>query len=280
MAKQDEKQRMRRRLQERAVDMAATNRWEEAIELNRQILTIGEDADTYNRLGKSYMELGRYQEAHDAYQQSIHLMPTNTIARKNIVRLDNLINRGVQASEPRKAAREQVDLRVFITETGRTAITSLVEVPRSPAVEALVSGEKMVFRVEGKKVLVLDSDEVVVGRLEPKLSQRLAELISGGNRYTAAIAQAESRQVRLLIREIYQHPSQRGRISFPGKLGEGTAIYSNLRYEDYSDEMIDDDDSGDDQDSIEEEYIGGEEEELGLDEIEQDIGDEDESAEE
>lgn len=280
MAKQDEKMRIRRRLQERAVELAAMNKWEEAVEANRQMLALGEDVDTYNRLGKAFMELGQYTESHDAYQNTLKLTPTNSIARKNIARLDALIARGFESGQASRRARQQVDLRMFITETGRTAITTLIDVPKGPAVDALITGEKMEFRVEGKTVYVVDSDGNTIGRLEPKLGQRLAELIGGGNRYLAAIAQSDPRIVRLLIRETYQDPSQRNRISFPGKLGEGATYVSSLRYEEYED-VLEDDDSSDDSDGGEEEFIGGdEEEELGLEEIDQDMGDDDEMNEE
>ena len=180
-----------------------------------------------------------------------------------------------------RSARQQVDLRLFITETGRTALTTLVDAQRNPAVDALVTGEKMDFKIEGKTVYVIDADRNVIGRLEPKLSQRLAELIGGGNRYISAIAQADMRQVRLLIRETYQDPSQRGRISFPGKLGEGAMYVSSVRYEDYDQDILDEDDSVEESETMEEEYLGGdEEEELGLDEIEQDMGDDDDGMEE
>ncbi len=280
MAKQDEKQRIRRKLQEKAIELAAMNRWEEAVETNRQILQLGEDPDTYNRLGKALMELGQFTEARDAYQHTLRLNPTNSIARKNVARLDALIARGFESGQVTRKARQQVDLRMFITETGRTAITTLIDVPRIPAVDALVTGEKMDFRVEGKTVYVIDADGTVVGRLEPKLGQRLAELINGGNRYVAAIAQADPRQIRLLIRETYQDPSQRNRISFPGKLGEGAAYVSSLRYEEYED-IVDDDESTDDDTGADDEFIGADdEEELGLEEIDQDLGDDDENMEE
>lgn len=280
MAKQDEKQRIRRRLQERAVEAAAINRWDEAAEINRQILLLGEDVDTFNRLGKALMELGQYTESHDAYQQAMRLIPTNSIARKNVARLEALLARGHGSGVANRKPRQQVDLRMFITETGRTAITTLIDVPRSSAVEALVTGEKMEFRVEGRMVYVVDADGTVIGRLEPKLGQRLAELINGGNRYLAAIAQSDPRTVRLLIRETYQDPSQRNRISFPGKLGEGAAYVSSLRYEEYED-VLDDDDGIDDDIGDAEDFGGGdEEEELGLEEIEQDMGDDDDSIEE
>jgi tetratricopeptide (TPR) repeat protein len=280
LARQDEKMRIKRRLQEKAIELAAMNKWEDAVEANRQILGLGEDPDTYNRLGKAFMELGQYTESHDAYQNTLKLIPTNAIARKNIARLDALIARGYDSGQASRRARQQVDLRMFITETGRTAITTLVDVPKGPAVDALITGEKMDFRVDGKTVYVIDSDGTVIGRLEPKLGQRLAELISGGNRYLAAIAQSDPRTVRLLIRETYQDPSQRNRISFPGKLGEGATYVSGLRYEEYED-VLEDDDSADDDAGGEEEFIGGEEEEeLGLEEIDQDMGDDDEMNEE
>ncbi|NJM05592.1 hypothetical protein HC891_04365 [Candidatus Gracilibacteria bacterium] len=280
MSRQDEKQRIRRRFQDRAVEAAAHNRWDEAAEINRQLLELGEDPDTYNRLGKAYLEIGSYGASHDAYSQTLRLNPTNTIARKNLTRLESLLAREGHAQVIR-SARQQVDLRMFITETGRTAMTVLIDVHRGPALEALVTGEKMEFRVEGRTVLVIDADGNVIGRLEPKLGQRLAELINGGNRYIAAIAQADPRQVRLLIRETYQDPSQRGRISFPGKLGEGTHYVASLRYDEFADDLLDDDDSADENETIDDEFISGdEEEELGLDEIEQDMGEEDDNLEE
>lgn len=284
LARHDERQRLRRRLQEQAIELAAHNRWSEALEINQKILTLGEDADTFNRMGKAYMELGRYSEAHDTYQQTLRLNPTNTIARKNLARLDALLARGVESAPQTRSARQQVDLRLFITETGRTALTSLVDVPRSSAVEALVTGEKMEFRVEGRNVIVVDADGNSIGRLPPKLGQRLAELLNGGNRYIAAIAQSDPRQIRLLIRETYQAPNQRGRISFPGKLSgtEGVSGYiPSLPYEYETDDLLEEEEVIDEPE-VENEYIGGEEEEeeIRLDSIEKDIGDEEDTVEE
>ena len=51
--------------------------------------------------------------------------------------------------------------------------------------------------------------------------------------------------LRVLIREAYQDPSQRGRVSFPGKLGESAlhgGYFAAARYDEYGDDMLDDDD--------------------------------------
>jgi tetratricopeptide (TPR) repeat protein len=284
LTKQDEKLRQRRRLQDQAVELAAKSRWQEAVDTNRQLLGLGEDADTFNRLGKAYFELGRLSEARDTYQHALRLNPSNTIAKKNLARIQELIVRFGESKAPVRTTRQLVDLRLFITETGKTALTTLVDVPRSAVIDAIVTGERVDLRLEGRSVLVLDVDGNVVGRLEPKLAQRMSELMSGGNRYATAVAHINSSQLRVLIREIYQHPSQRGRISFPGKLGEGALVGGYVtasRYDDYGEDLLEDeDDSIEEREEIEEETFGSDEEELGLDDIEQDLGEEEDGNEE
>ncbi len=279
MSKQDEKMRIRRRLQEKAIELAALNRWQEAVELNRQLLRVSEDAETYNRLGKALFELGKYAESHRAYQEALRLNASNPIARKNVARLESLLARGITEAPVNRSTRQQIDMRMFITETGRTALTALVDVQRGPAVDALITGEKVELRVDGKMVYVLDLDGNLIGRVEPKLSQRLVELINGGNRYLAAVVQSDSRNVRILIREIYQDPSQRGRVSFPGKLGEGATVLSSFRFDEYED-ALDEEELVEEPEALDEDFIGGdEEEEIGLDEIDQDIADDEEQLE-
>ncbi|MGQ9481395.1 tetratricopeptide repeat protein [Chloroflexus sp.] len=280
LSKQDEKMRIRRRLQEKAIELAAFNRWQEAADLNQQLLRVGEDVETYNRLGKALFELGKYADSHHAYQNALRLNSANPIARKNVARLEALLARGITEAPITRSTRQQVDMRMFITETGRTALTSLVDVQRGPAVDALITGEKVELRVEGKMVYVVDLDGNLIGRIEPKLSHRLVELINGGNRYLAAVVQSDSRNVRILIREVYQDPSQRGRVSFPGKLGEGATILSSLRFDDYED-VLDEEELVEEPETFDDDFVGSDdEEEIGLDEIDQDIGDDDDSIEE
>lgn len=283
MTKQDEKQRLRRRLQDYALQLAGSNRWTEAVEINQQILELGEDAATYNCLGKAYKEQGLYRDAQHAYQQTLQINPTNTIARKNLTCLDALMHLEVHQNRERQN-RQPVDLRLFVTEAGKTTVTTLVDVTRSQIIMALSTAEKVELSVSGRNVLVHDMDGEYIGRLEPRIGQRLAELINGGNRYLAVIVQTDTHQVRLLIREVFQDPGQRHRISFPGRLGDSMGLYGYTQSLDYdygSDEMLDEEEPVEEPDETETEYMGNEEEEeLGLDTIEKDIGDDDDNIEE
>ncbi|HEU5012121.1 MAG TPA: tetratricopeptide repeat protein [Roseiflexaceae bacterium] len=282
MAKhQDEKMRQRRRLQDQAIELASKSQWDEAVEVNQQIVELGEDADAFNRLGKAFFELGRLNDAREAYQNALRIMPSNLIAKRNVERLEDLIARHGDENRIDRTGRQLVDLRLFIAETGKTALTTLMDVQRAVA-NTLVTGEQVQLKIEGQYVLILNSHGEIIGRLEPKVAQRLSELMNGGNRYIAAVAQANGNQIRVLIRETFQHPSQRNRVSFPGKFSEGAlrGYYPTGSYEDYGEDLLDEEDSGDEPEEIEEEVFSHEEEELGLDDIEPDMGDDEDMNEE
>ena len=66
-------------------------------------------------------------------------------------------------------------------------------------------------------MLVRDGQGEYLGEVEPKYGLRLVKLINGGNKYVAAISSLGENKVKVIIREVYQHPSQAGRLSFPQK---------------------------------------------------------------
>ncbi len=269
--RQDERIRNRNRLVEQAINEAAQNRWATAIDLNQKALELGEDVETYNRLGKALQEVNRYRDALEAYQNTLRLAPSNVIARRNIARLEPLA-----ASEDTVEVRprELVDLRLFISETGKTGITTLTNITNPSVIAGLSSGERVELRKEGRVLNVYTTHDKLIGRVEPKLAQRLIELIDGGNRYAAAIAHIDDQRVRIVIRETFQHPSQRKKISFPGKLSGDIGAFRpyvrdyTLRYDfDSDDEDLDED-------------MEEEEEDEGLDDVSLDDVDGEEEADE
>ena len=80
------------------------------------------------------------------------------------------------------------------------------------------------------------------GEVEPKYGSRLTKLIKGGNKYVAAISSLAENKVKIIIREVYQHPSQAGRLSFPQKEKDSFRSYARknlLRHELEEEEHID-----------------------------------------
>ncbi|MCL5257059.1 MAG: tetratricopeptide repeat protein, partial [Chloroflexi bacterium] len=77
----EDKNKQRREWLQKAIEFAMNNQWEEAVKANKAILALSpDDAEAFNRLGKAYMSLRKWHEAHDAYQEAARLMPHNTIA--------------------------------------------------------------------------------------------------------------------------------------------------------------------------------------------------------
>lgn len=263
----EDRLRLKRLRSEKAIQLAMQNRWEEAVEINRQLLELfPNDVDTFNRLGKALLELSRYPEALEAYQQAATLDPTSTIAQKNIQRLTKLVEEHAPALPP-----TLLDPRVFIEESGRTVVTNLLDLGRPEVLAKFTAGDLLKLEVKGSTVVVRDLTDEVVGQLEPKLAQRLIRLLGMGNTYSAAVTSADETYVRVILRETHRDPSMGNRPSFPTTATDAGRPYTRDIYRYEADE---EDDEGGEEAEPEE---ARPEAELGMDEPaaeESDLGDE------
>ncbi len=240
---------LKRQGSEQAIQLALESKWEEAASLNKAILEAQpNDVDTWNRLGKALLELGRYREAHEAYGKSLGLDPVNSIAKRNLDRLA-----GLQDSEaPRREAVAKVAQDLFIEEVGKSGSTVLRNTPRE-TLATLTAGDEVYLRPENNSLQIANVNGDVLGSVEPKLGLRLMRLIQGGNQYAAAVKSLSEADVEVIIKETYRDPSQT-RLSFPATGGvEGVRPYikeSLLRLtDDDDDDLLDDDTEREDWDS-------------------------------
>ncbi len=221
----DERARLKRLLPERAIELAMQNRWSEAADINRKIIELyPSDADAYNRLGKALMEMGRYRDALATYQKAIELDPNNVIAKKNVERLVHLADKATASSKaaPPKQIKtgsdgETIQPNIFIEETGKTGLTTLVSLGKREVRLQVTAGDRVELRINGSALEVYDAEGRLLGSVEPRLAKRIITLSDGGNRYTAAATTVAENALSIIIRETYQHPSQRGKLSFPPK---------------------------------------------------------------
>jgi len=231
----DSTSRQRRQLSELAIAQSTQGEWEEAVASNRQLLELGGDTDAYNRLGKALAELGRHAEALTAYEQALERDATNRIAERNVARLRVIVageTARVGDGKPEKARAAH-----FIEEMGKTGHARLINSPPARQLAPLSPGDAVELTLEGG-LLVVRVGDLEIGQVEPRVGKRLATLIKGGNRYEAAITTVDRTEVRIIIHEVYTHPANFGKVSFPGTSGarvgdvrpymKGTA----LRYDD------------------------------------------------
>lgn len=218
----EEKARLRRELSKEAITLAMQSHWDEAVRVNRSILEVfPTDVEAMNRLGKALTELGQCAEARSAFKSALEVAPHNTIARRNLERLTLLRDGKARTrGEPKSVRPDQ-----FIEATGKAGTTMLVNLASGEKLAKLAAGDPVALNVRGN---VLSVDSVAgeyVGRVEPRLAARLVKLMEGGNKYTAAVTSNNAREVTIIIREVFQHPSQHGRIAFPAKGIEGFRPY-------------------------------------------------------
>jgi len=216
---------LRQRRSKQAVELAMQGRWREAVVVNQSLVeSFPGDVSAYNRLGRAYMETGDVSHASKAYNRALELDPYNTIARKNLDRLSRLRETVVSAQDG-----SQVEPLNFIEETGKAGVVNLYYPGLPEILDKMVAGDRVYLKAEGSKLAVENGRGEYLGQVGPKHNQRLIRLMAGGNEYTAAVISSEEDNVRIIIREVYQHPSQAGRLSFPAKEFKSPRPYLSSR---------------------------------------------------
>ena len=212
--------RQRKEMAKRAIAMAMQNRWPEAVETNTAILSdFPEDLEAYNRLGKAMSEQGRVGEAKDAFQRALDISPHNSIARKNLDRLMKVEDADVGSGAGVGRAGH-----TFIEESGKAGVTSLMSVAPANVLVKEAPGRSVKLEIDGGALKVYGLADECLGQVEPRLASRLTRLMKSGNRYEAAVTSVGERELSVIIREVYHHPSQADVVSFPLRAGVGVYL--------------------------------------------------------
>lgn len=219
--KVEDKEKIKRDQVKKAVALAKQSRWEEAAALNQAILDdFPQDLEACNRLGKSLSEMGRNREARQAFEKALEISPRNSIAQKN---LDRLTRIGDDA--PFGASPTAVVPSVFIEESGAATVTSLVNLGPPERLAKLAPGHQVLLEIGGSVIKVTEASGDYVGQVEPRLASRLARLVQGGNKYEATVTSASSHALTIIVREVFNHPSLAGIVSFPSRSSADYRVY-------------------------------------------------------
>jgi tetratricopeptide (TPR) repeat protein len=205
--------RLKRQLADQAIAQAADAQWADSADTNRKILEMGPDAEAENRLAKALWEQGELGAAREHYQTALALDPTNRIAERNIDRLKVLL---VAAGEQTVPAKEgsKAPVSIFVEETGKTGFAFLTDLAHPRELAQVNPGDNVEMTPEGNR-LIATSNGVRIGVVEPRVAARLLKLMADGNKYAAGVTSLGDKDVRIIIREIYQDPRNYGKVSFP-----------------------------------------------------------------
>jgi hypothetical protein len=205
--------RQKRQLVDQAIDAARRAEWTAAAEINQKILEMGPDSAAENRAAKAYWEQGELGLAREHYQSALAIDPTNRIAERNIGRLRMLM---VEAGSKTVAASpgSKAPVSIFVEETGKTGFAHLVDLAKPMDLAQVNPGDFVELEPSGPRV-VAKSNGVRIGVVEPRVAARLLRLMADGNKYAAGVTSLGDEDVRIIIRETYQDPSNYGKVSFP-----------------------------------------------------------------
>ncbi|MGH2466954.1 MAG: tetratricopeptide repeat protein [Candidatus Limnocylindrales bacterium] len=205
--------RLKRQLIEQAIAAASAASWPEAAEINRRLLDLGADSQAENRLAKALWELGELAEARVHYQSALALDPTNRIAARNIDRLRMLVTEaGESAAEPSTVSKAPVS--IFVEETGKTGFAGLYDLADPRRLVHVNPGDLVELTPEEAE-LNAHVQGVYVGKVDRPVAARLLKLMADGNKYAAGVTSLGDKDVRVIIREVYQDPRNYGKVSFP-----------------------------------------------------------------
>ena len=235
--------RIKRQLMDQAIAQASEGHWTEAADTNRKILEMAPDAEAENRLAKAMWELGELGVAREHYQVALALDPTNRIAERNIERLRVLMSEaGDKTAAPEKASKAPV--AIFVEETGKTGFAMLTDLASPRTLAHVNPGDAVELIPEGNRLYAV-ANGTRIGVVEPRVAARLLKLLAEGNKYSAGVTSLGDRDVRIVIREIFQDPRNYGKVSFPtAARSSDLRPYTKgtlLREEEFMEEDLEDD---------------------------------------
>jgi hypothetical protein len=205
--------RQKRQLADQAIAQASAAQWADAAATNRKLLELGADAEAENRLAKALWELGELKAAREHYQTALALDPTNRIAERNIDRLKVLLVAAGEQTVP-AADGSKAPVSIFVEETGKTGFAYLTDLADPRQLAQVNPGDAVELTPEGNR-LVASANGLRIGVVEPRVAARLLKLMADGNKYAAGVTSLGDKDVRIILREIFQDPTNYGKVSFP-----------------------------------------------------------------
>ena len=192
-------------LAQKAVALALTGSWQEALEINLQILSGSpDDIDALNRLARCYAELGDTNRAIETTQKVLKIDSINPIAQKCLIKW--------KVAKPSENHKTPVSAEAFLEESGKTKMVTLLNPGENTLFANLDPGDEVKLSAYAHKVAVCTVDDKYLGRIPDDLAARLRNFLKAGNKYQVLIKSIDQKDVTVLIREI---ENKTGIASFP-----------------------------------------------------------------
>ena len=201
------------RLKNKAIDEAVNGNYEQAINLNLEILSQDEnDVDSLMQLAHAYWQTGSLALAKKYYRKAMYIEPNNSLAKKRLALLNALNGKQTQANSLNRAKVKVVAITDLIEEPGKTKIIKLSNIGKPEHLSLLKIGEQVFLKLRKRRLEIRDIDNNFVGCLPDDISKRLINFIEAKGVYETNIFSIDKNEVKVFIKEItkpakYRHVS-------------------------------------------------------------------------
>ncbi len=194
-------------LQNRAVKAAQEERWQDAQNINQEIIQQDDrNIGALNRLGFAYLQDNRRDQAQKTYEQVLTLDRANAVAKKYL---------DILAKQQPIVLPKALKHSDFIDEPGKTKSVQLVRLASPDVMAALSIGSDCALQATKTRVSVHCSGRQYVGSLPDDLASRIRPLLAAGNQYSTKIQSLKNNTVVIFIREVRRDESVVHITSFP-----------------------------------------------------------------
>jgi len=201
------------RLKNKAIDEAVNGNYDQAINLNLEILSQDEnDVDSLMQLAHAYWQTGSLALAKKYYRKAMAIEPNNSLAKKRLALLNALNGKQTQSNSLNRAKVKVVAITDLIEEPGKTKIVKLSNIGKPEHLSLLKIGEQVFLKLRKRRLEVRDIDNNFIGCLPDDISKRLINFIEAKGVYETNIFSIDKNEVKVFIKEItkpakYRHVS-------------------------------------------------------------------------
>ncbi|MCS7093248.1 MAG: tetratricopeptide repeat protein [Patescibacteria group bacterium] len=184
-------------LEERSIDAAINNRWDEAIALNEKIIEKDKkNLDAYLRLGFAYLQKGNLQRSKKAYLMAKKIQPENYLVEENLKKIKIL-----EEKNNRPYSSSTLDPNAFLDIPGRTKSVALVNCGQKDILASLSIGQELQMNLKKRKIEIRTKNKDYVGCLPDDLSKRLSIFIKNGSIFKCYVKEANLKKVVVFLKE-------------------------------------------------------------------------------
>lgn len=188
-------------LEQRAINAAINDQWQQAIALNKSIVAIDKtNVDGYLRLGFAYLQINNIKNAKKYYRRALKLQPGSQIAFQNLERIKILDTdtKGLKKDWQKKVV---LNPNLFLEIPGKTKSISLVNLGQKDVLARLTIGQEIQIKIKKRKIEIRTKNNEYIGSLPDDLSRRLTIFIKAGSKYSSYIKEVNLNKIVVFIKE-------------------------------------------------------------------------------